>query len=140
MDDLDGISAVFAQLVECWNRGDGIAFGELFTEDADYIDVTGNHSQGRQAIARLHEFLFQGPLKGSKLEGGGTDAKVRFLSPDVAVVVAGGASRLGGQEQAPAERQSIKTSVLVKREGRWLITAFQNNRMQPVGPGGVQGS
>ena len=137
-NDENDIRDMFAQLVECWNRGDGLAFGELFTEDADYIDVTGNHSQGRQAIAQLHEFLFKGPLKGSKLEGGSTGAKIRFLSPGVAIVIAGGTSRLEGQEQPPPERQSINTSVVVKRDGKWLITGFQNSRVQPVAFGGGQ--
>lgn len=91
-DDEDGVRSVFAKLVESWNRGDGIAYGELFTEDADYIDVTGNHSQGRQAIAQLHEFLFKGPLRGSRLEGSGAETKIRFLSPDVALAVSGGAA------------------------------------------------
>jgi uncharacterized protein (TIGR02246 family) len=134
-DDEAAIRAVFDRLAESWNRGDGAAYGRLFTGDADYVDVTGAHHKGGEAIGRLHRFLFDGPLKGSTLEGGADGAAgtgVSFLAPDVAISVGGGASRLAGEaEEAPAERRSVNTTVLVKRDGEWRIRAFQNNRVQP---------
>lgn len=130
--DIAAIQAVFDRLTAAWNRGDGAAYGALFTPDADYIDVTGTHTQGGPAIGHMHQFLFDGPLKGSMLDAVGAVAdRVRFLAPDVALVVGGGASRLAGQADAPADRQSVNTTVLVKRDGAWHIRAFQNNRVQP---------
>src|SRR4051794_35625201 len=89
--DEAAIRAVFDQLVACWNRGDGTTYSLCFTEDADYIDVTGTHTRGRDAIGRSHQFLFDGPLKGSKLDSS-ANLDVCFLAPDVAIVVGGGAS------------------------------------------------
>jgi len=128
--DETAIRAVFDQLVASWNCGDGAVYGSLFAEDADYIDVTGTHTRGRAAIARSHQFLFDGPLKGSKLDGG-ADLDVQFLAPDVAIVIGGGTSQLVGQTEAPADRKSINTTVLIRRDGEWRIRAFQNNRIQP---------
>jgi uncharacterized protein (TIGR02246 family) len=130
--DIAAIKKVFERLVEYWNRGDGRAYGTLFTEDADYIDITGTRTQGGEAIGRHHQFLFDGPLKGSQLQAGSaTSPEVKFLAPDVALVISGGASRLEGQTEAPNDRQSINTNVLVKRGGQWRIRAFQNNRITP---------
>lgn len=126
------VQAVFDRLTDAWNRGDGAAYGALFTADADYIDVTGTHTRGGAAIGRTHQFLFDGPLKGSRLgENGNIADAVQFLAPDVALVIGGGGSRLAGQAEAPPDRQSVNTTVLVKRDGAWRIRAFQNNRVQP---------
>jgi uncharacterized protein (TIGR02246 family) len=130
--DVIAIQEVLEQLILCWNRGDGIAYGECFTQDADYIDITGTHSRGRDEIAQLHQFLFNGPLKGSQLEANVyKQPEVTFLAPTVALIVGGGSSRLAGQEKAPDDHQSVSTTVLVKRDGQWHIRAFQNNRVQP---------
>ncbi|GHO70963.1 hypothetical protein KSC_098550 [Ktedonobacter sp. SOSP1-52] len=128
--DVEAIQNVLQQLVLCWNRGDGQSYGECFTEDADYIDVMGTHSHSREVIARLHQLLFDGPLKGSQLEGyGNVRPIVKFLAPTVALIIGGGTSRLEGQSEVPADRQSVNTTVLIKRDGQWKIRAFQNNRV-----------
>lgn len=131
--EVAAIQRVFEQLVQCWNNADGVAYGALFTADADYVDVTGTRTKAGEAIGRLHQFLFNGPLKGSRLESNSDKLaeEVSFLGPDVAVVIHQGTSRLQGQTQAPDDRNSINTNVLVKRNGEWKIRAFQNNRIQP---------
>jgi uncharacterized protein (TIGR02246 family) len=134
VDDIAAIRNLFAEFATAWNRADGAAFGALFTDDADYIDVTGTRTCGGEAIGRLHQYLWDTFLKGSMLESS-SDADIKFITPDVAIVVATGAARLEGQPAAPADRQSINTNILVKRSGTWRIRAFQNNRVQPFGGG-----
>jgi uncharacterized protein (TIGR02246 family) len=136
MEDREAIVQVFKGVVEAWNRADGAAYGAFFTEDADYIDVTGTRTRGGDAIGAMHQFLFDGPLKGSKLEiwdlGHGAD--IQFLAPAVALVVSRGASQLPGESQSSEDRESINTAVLIKRNGRWQVRAFQNNRVQRMQP------
>ncbi|KDN22939.1 SgcJ/EcaC family oxidoreductase [Amycolatopsis rifamycinica] len=121
---------VLGRLVDAWNSGDAAAYGRLFTEDADYVTYFGRNLPGRETIEGSHRALFEGPLKGSKLTGSlGGEAKVRFVRPDVAVVVVGGGSSLTGSEVADAGRESTVSFVLVREEGEWLITAFQNTRV-----------
>jgi uncharacterized protein (TIGR02246 family) len=129
-DDLAAIRNVLAELAACWNRADAAAYGALFTDDADYIDVTGTRTQGGAAIGQLHQFLWDRFLKGSILDAS-SDADVQLITPDVAIVIATGAARLAGQATAPADRQSINTTMLIKRDGVWRIRAFQNSRVQP---------
>ena len=130
--DLAAIRAVLADLAACWNRADGAAYGALFTDDADYIDVTGTRTRGGAAIGRVHQLLWDGFLKGSTLDTNG-EADIQLIAPDVAIVIAAGAARLAGQANAPADRQSINTTVLVKHDRVWRIRAFQNGRVQPFG-------
>ncbi|ATY13599.1 DUF4440 domain-containing protein [Amycolatopsis sp. AA4] len=129
MSQREEVLSVLARLADAWNSGDATAYGNLFTEDADYVTFFGHRSAGRQAIADSHRELFEGPLKGSKLTGFG-DPRVRFPRDDVAVVVAGGGSSLtGGGDPAAEGRESTLTYVLVRDDEGWKITAFQNTRV-----------
>jgi uncharacterized protein (TIGR02246 family) len=130
VDDVAAIRNLFAELAAAWNRADGAAFGALFTDDANYIDVTGTRTCGGAAIGRMHQQLWNTFLKGSMLESS-SDADIQFITPDVAIVIVTGAARLAGQPTAPADRQSINTNIVVKQNGTWRIRAFQNNRVQP---------
>ncbi|MGK3202668.1 SgcJ/EcaC family oxidoreductase [Amycolatopsis sp. MEPSY49] len=124
------VRAVLGRLTEAWNAGDATAYGRLFTEDADYVTFFGLNFPGREAIESSHRALFEGPLKGSKLTGQlGAAAKVRFVRPDVAVVVVGGGSSLTGADTTDEGRESTVSFVLVEEDGEWLITAFQNTRV-----------
>jgi uncharacterized protein (TIGR02246 family) len=124
MDSEKQVLAVLNDVVEAWNAGDATAYGRLFTEDAIYVTFFGLTMPGRKAIEEGHRALFDGPLKGSKLAGGGKPG-VRFVRPDVAVVLSGGGRSVNG-ESGPA---STVTYVLVKDDADWLITSFQNTRV-----------
>ena len=134
-DDVAAIRALFSELAARWNQGDGAAFGALFTDDADYIDVIGTHMHGAAAIGRAHQQMFATFFKGSVLEYMDEDADVQFIAPDVALVIHRGATRLAGQATAPYDRQSINTNLLLERDGVWRVRAFRNSRIQPF-PGG----
>ncbi|MFI6509869.1 SgcJ/EcaC family oxidoreductase [Streptosporangium sp. NPDC050855] len=117
------------RLTAAWNAGDADAYGDLFTEDADYITFFGLRLTGRQAVTEAHRALFEGPLKGSRLTGlssGEGGADVKRVRPDVAVVISTGA--LAGADAPPdPARDSIVTLVAV-RDDAWRFTSFQNTR------------
>jgi uncharacterized protein (TIGR02246 family) len=118
------VLAVLDGVVQAWNAGDAAAYGRLFTEDATYVTFFGLTMPGRQAIEEGHRALFEGPLKGSKLAGGGKP-EIRFVRPGVALVLSGGGRSLGG-ETGPASTVSY---VLVEEGPEWRIAAFQNTRV-----------
>jgi uncharacterized protein (TIGR02246 family) len=135
MNDEAAIEAVFRRLADAWNGGDMEAFGALFEEDADYVVFNGIHLKGRRQIAEVHGQLFQGPLKGTRIEGGGGQT-VRMLCPHVALVHSSGGLRRPGESDVSPEQNSVQTFVLVKRGDGWRIAAFQNTRVQVFGPPG----
>ena len=40
------------QLEDGWNAADGEAFGDAFTEDADFVAIRGDYHRSREAIAK----------------------------------------------------------------------------------------
>ena len=81
----EGAQGVAAELIgrleRAWNEGDGQAFGEPFTPDADFVDIRGEHHRGQEAIAAGHQAIFDSIYKGSSVDYELTGA--RELSDDV---------------------------------------------------------
>ena len=123
--DPAAIRAVFAELIAAWGRGDGHAYGSLFTDEADYVAFDGSHTQGRRVIAESHQKLFDTWLKGTRLIG--QIEGLRFLGPGVALVLATGATLMPGKDRPV--RPSIQTLVAVKGDGTWRFAAFHNTRI-----------
>lgn len=121
------VRALMQRLNEAWGNAD--AYAALFTEDADYITFDGSLAKGREAIAEVHRPLFEGILKGSRLVG--ETLSVRFLTPDIALVHSKGAVLQKRQKQPSRRASSVQTNVVVRQDGHWLITAFQNTRYRP---------
>lgn len=131
--DEAAIRDLFGQLLDAWGRGDGDAYGALFTDDADYVAFDGTHTKGRTAIAASHQALFDTHLKGTRLTG--AISAVRFVAPDVALVLASGGTIMRGRSTPSPERDSIQTLLAIKRSGTWRFTAFHNARVRPIGRG-----
>jgi uncharacterized protein (TIGR02246 family) len=114
--------------VAAWGR-DGAAFAATFTEDADFVDVTGGHIRGREAIAESLQAGFDTFMAGTRLSEP-RQRTVRFPLFDLAVVVSRGNCVLpAGASDCRPEDLSIQTKIAVWRDGQWLFTAFQNNRI-----------
>jgi len=119
------------RLTDAWNAGDATAYGDLFTVDADYVVFNGVHLEGRNAIAESHRWLFEGPLRGTRLGAGATPAappRVRFVRPDVAIVISGGGMTMAGDPTPDPGHDSIQTLVAVQEADGWRFASFQNTR------------
>ena len=125
-DDESVVRNVLAEYTVSWNRHDTAALGRLFTENCDYVNIAGVHWKGVQEIVQSQAELFQNRLKTAVRTL--TGAEVRFSTPDVALVHATwdvtGWSRPTG-EAVPVLKE-ITTMTMVKTDGKWLITAFQD--------------
>jgi uncharacterized protein (TIGR02246 family) len=130
--DEQALHVLYEQLIDAWNKGNGQAYGSVFTEDASYVDVTGTNTQGSQAIGTSHQHMFQTFLKGSQLVA--TITSIRFLRPDVALLHVRGETRLAGQAELAPDRGTIETAIAVKEQGKWLFAALQNTRIMQMPP------
>ena len=122
--DEASLRTLYERLLHGWNRGSGAAFAAVFDEHAELVGPGGFHIKGRQRIASFHQVLFDGTLKGSHLVG--VVSNVRFLTGDVAIVYAVGGPLMTTVPAGSLRRQSIHTMVAVRRNGNWLLEAFQN--------------
>ena len=78
------------------------------------------------------DWLFVGPLRGSRMTWSPDERDVRLVRPGVAVVVStGGVQPTEAAELIP-DRASVQTTVLVESTGTWRVAAFHNTRKQPA--------
>src|SRR3712207_3628850 len=49
---------VLGRLEGAWNDGSGRAFAEPFAEEAEFVDIRGDHHTGRKSIGIGHQMIF----------------------------------------------------------------------------------
>jgi uncharacterized protein (TIGR02246 family) len=129
------IRALEQQQADTWNRHDAHAYVQLFTDDADVVNVLGWWWRGRPTLeARLAQ-AFSFVFKDSRLTI--TEVTIRYLTPDIAVAhvrwtMTGAKSPDGSTANIP--QQGIQTQVLRKQDGVWRIIVFQNTNSVPERP------
>ena len=117
------VAELVGELQEAWNAADGTRFAQPFAEDADFVNIRGEHVRTREVIAKGHQAIFNSIYKGSVVRY--EVAGVRAIAP--AVLVAHVRSTL----KAPTgplvgEHNSLFTLVLVQQQNSWSIAAFHN--------------
>src|SRR5919198_1210935 len=130
-DDEATIRDLYQQTIDGWHAGKGDAFAAPYTDDSDFIGFDGTYMKGRQEIASFHQMLFDKFVKGSRLIG--KIRSIRFVTEDVAIMIAVGGTVMAGQSDIDPDRNSVHTLVAVKHDVKWYFTAFQNSRAQYIG-------
>ena len=129
----EAVEAIARKHEQAWNAHDHRAYETLFTEEADFVNVIAQHARGREAVARDFEQIHRTFMRNSvlKIEG----SEVRPLTDDSAIAhirwSMTGVEKVPGWN-IPDVRHGIALYVLVKRDGEWKITAFQNTEEVPV--------
>jgi uncharacterized protein (TIGR02246 family) len=111
-----------ADAMDAWNRRDAKALAAHQSEDHDQIGVTGGWGSGRAQF----EKALTAALAATRNNQRGCTAKIRFITPDVAIVI--------GRHEYTNDKEilkSISTSVLHKMNGEWWNEAFQNTYVRP---------
>jgi len=133
--EADEIRAVEANQAAAWNAHDIPAYAALFTPDADVVNVLGWWWKSRAELETKLGRAHQGPFRDSVLSIGGV--AVKFPAPDVAVAQVSwtmtGAKTPDGVASHVPER-GIQTQVLLRQNGEWRISAFQNTNSTPEQP------
>ena len=124
----DVAAELIGRLERAWNEGDGQAFGEPFTPDADFVDIRGEHHRGQAAIAVGHQAIFDSIYKGSSVDYELTGA--RELSDDVILAHATAVLRAPSGPLA-GEHSSVLSLVLVGGGDGWKIAGLHNTLVAP---------
>lgn len=117
--------------VKAWNAHDMKAFGNLFAEDADFVNVAATWWKGRAEIQAKHEESHATRFKPSTLVA--TETAVRMARPDVAVMhvrwqLTGAVDREGKPDPP---RQGVLQVVAARQPDGWRIIAAQNTNQAP---------
>ena len=124
--DRDAVMNLVNGFDTAWNKHDMSAFGTLFADDAEFVNVVGMWWRGRDAIQAAHTHTHATFLKDSVLEW--NVASLKFLAPDVALVHV--EWRMTGHREPSGAigmpRKGILVLVTVKSAIGWRIAAGQN--------------
>ncbi|MFI9411230.1 SgcJ/EcaC family oxidoreductase [Nocardia gamkensis] len=123
-NDEAAIRAVLEGVYQAWGAGDADAFVAEYTEDATAI-LPGSYRRGREEIRQSMAGGFASYLKGSSTRD--SIHSIRLLGSDAAVVVSESGILFPGETEVPPERVSNATWVLVKRDDKWLLSAYHNS-------------
>jgi uncharacterized protein (TIGR02246 family) len=136
--DSAAIKQVFADFYGGFSRHDAHTAAMTFTEDADFTNMRGVRSHGRDAVETRLAALFTGNLKDALRTD--TVRNIRFLAPQLAFVdadtVITGTKAADGSEVPP--RKGLMIAVMTKQNGRWLISDFHEAEF-PAAPAAPQG-
>ena len=128
------IRAVQERQAAAWNAHDAKAYAALFTQDGVVVNVLGWKWQGRTEIESKLTAAFAWVFRDSMLKI--EDVDVRVLGPTIAYAYVRwtmtGAKAPPGAPAPPGE--GIQLQVLRKKDGIWLISAFQNTNSVPEKP------
>jgi len=133
--DTAAVMAVMTSLIDAWNRHDMDAFANLFTEDADFVNVVGTRWIGRDAIGKAHAATHATIFKNSQLTL--KDSSLRFLKSDIAVLraVTEVTGQVDGAGRTLPPRDALLTLIMITIGKKWSIAVAQNtNIIPPVSP------
>ena len=121
---------LLAQLEAAWNEANGQDYAACFADHASYVAFDGSVLVGAAQIGQVHDELFHGFLKGSKMRFEEVEL-VQRVSDTMAVLVTRGSVQLPSKGPQ-AGRLSRQTMTLVRsdRSQPWKVVAFQNVRIQ----------
>ena len=113
-------------LESAWNSADGAAFGALYTSDASFVNIRGEHIQGSTAIGAGHHGIF------TTIYAGSTNRMELVRAEHLAegVVLAVSRNTLDCPTGPLAGRhQAMSTSVIIRSGddlGAWRIVSSHN--------------
>jgi uncharacterized protein (TIGR02246 family) len=117
------VSDLVGELEKAWNAADGVGFARPFAEDADFVNIRGEHFRTRELIATGHQGIFNTIYKGSAVRY--EVISVRTIAPSV--LVAHVKSTLDAPTGPLAGvHNSLFSIVLVQDHHDWRIAAFHN--------------
>ncbi|MDG4792784.1 SgcJ/EcaC family oxidoreductase [Micromonospora sp. WMMD1082] len=122
-EDQAAVAAISQQIVAAWQRHDADAFANVFTPDGTMI-LPGIFLRGRDEIRDFMATGFAGPYQGTQVTG--QPFQVTFFSADTALVLTKGGVLAPGEDTVSEEREIRASWLLTKRDGRWLLAAYQN--------------
>jgi uncharacterized protein (TIGR02246 family) len=115
-----------------WNAHDAHAYAQLFTVDADTVNVLGWWWKSRAELEQKLKVGFSFVFAHSQLHI--DEVTARLLTPEVAIAhvrwsMTGAASPDGSNDHIP--QKGIQTQTLYKTAEGWRIAAFQNANSVP---------
>jgi uncharacterized protein (TIGR02246 family) len=127
-NDQAAFDRLLARQEDAWARHDGAAFAATFTSDGDVVTFNCDHLRTREGIAEGLQYYFDNFIEDTRLRR--TNEHVRYITPDLVTIVRTSCQVASGETDCREGSLSVNTNVLIKQDGEWLQTSFQNTRVE----------
>jgi len=127
MDGPESPEALYAGLLETWNRRDAAAYGALFASDGNVVGFDGSQIDGSAAVADEIGRIFRDHQTARYL---GKVREVRMIAPGVALLRAVVSMVPPGENSINPAVNAIQSLVVVRDAGAWRAALFHNTPAQ----------
>jgi uncharacterized protein (TIGR02246 family) len=125
-EDEEAIKKVIMEMTDAFNEHDAKRLAQVYTANADLVNVYGTWLNGAAAIEKGLSAMFENIIKGATLKT--LDIKIRFINPGVAIGHVTNELREeagpNGQKTPPQHERSLR--IFVKDSSKWQVAAFHN--------------
>ena len=129
--DEEAIRNVILQMTEGFNKHDAKAATQMYTSDADFVNVRGDKYTGAEEIQQKLGAIFLTRAKQATLKT--LNVSVRFVNPELAIAHV--TNELSGLVDSTGvtlpSHQELSVRVFIKESDNWRVTAFHNTLIRP---------
>ena len=115
--------AVLSDLENAWNTADGQAYGRAYADGASFVNIRGEQSVGRAAIAAGHDAIFATVYAGSTNQ---MELLSSWAVSDDVIIAVSRNTLTSPRGPLQGTHAALSTSVLVRADGHWHIAATHN--------------
>ena len=129
--DEQAIRNVILQMTEGFNKHDSKGATQMYTSDADFVNVRGDKYTGAVEIQQKLAAIFSTRAKQATLKT--LNVTVRFVNPELAISHV--TNELSGLVDSAGlklpSHKELSIRVFIKENGIWRVTAFHNTMIRP---------
>ena len=129
--DEEAIRNVILQMTEGFNKHDAKAATQMYTYNADFVNVRGDKYTGAEEIEQKLAAIFLTRAKQAMLKT--LNVTVRFVNPELAIAHV--TNELSGLVDTAGlklpSHQELSIRVFIKENDNWRVTAFHNTMIRP---------
>ncbi|HET6769274.1 MAG TPA: SgcJ/EcaC family oxidoreductase [Chitinophagaceae bacterium] len=129
--DEDAIRNVILQMTEGFNKHDAKAATQMYTSNADFVNVRGDKYTGAAEIEQKLAAILSTRAKEATLKT--LNTTIRFVNPELAIAHV--TNELSGLVDSAGlklpSHQELSIRVFIKEKGNWRVTAFHNTMIRP---------
>jgi uncharacterized protein (TIGR02246 family) len=127
----EAVNAAVTSFLDSWNSHSFQDLPKYTSEDFIYSNPRGAIMKGRIEAQKQLQNMHDGVFKGTPLTE--QTREVRMIAPDAAVVMVTAIMGAAPAEQIEEQKQ-LRTFVLARQNGKWLLTTLQTTTILPATP------
>lgn len=132
--DEAAVRGVLTRMIDAFNAGNFGGVAATYTANGTMIVGDGSQHTGRSAIERFFVEMRTSLPTYTRFQA--TVTSVRFIDPNVAVVLSEGGFMIPGETSVAHERFGLQSLIAVREGGRWSAALVQRTRIPPPRPAG----